>query len=316
MSTNVPTSTKADKPAVSPVLVLGIGVLAASLSAILIRWAQAEAPSLVIAAWRLTLAAVVLLPLAVIRQKEELKALTAADWRLAFFAGGLLGIHFATWITSLEYTSVTSSTVLVTTNPMWVAIASPFVLKESISKPLKVGIVLALLGSLIITVGDALVMEGSSIIGFNWRGTDTQQPLWGNFLALLGAWAIAGYILIGRFLRPRLSLLSYTAVVYGTASLTLIIMVLISGQPFFGYTPYIYLLFALMAIFPQMVGHTSFNWALKFLPAAYVSITILGEPIGSTILAFIILQELPNIPLIALLGSLLIFIGIIAASRK
>lgn len=316
MSTNVQTSTKADKPAVSPVLVLGIGVLAASLSAILIRWAQAEAPSLVIAAWRLTLAAVVLLPLAVIRQKEELKALTAADWRLAFFAGGLLGIHFATWITSLEYTSVTSSTVLVTTNPMWVAIASPFVLKESISKPLKAGIVLALLGSLIITFGDALVIEGGSITGFNWRGTDTQQPLWGNFLALLGAWAIAGYILIGRFLRPRLSLLSYTAVVYGTASLTLILMVLVSGQPFFGYTPYIYLLFALMAIFPQMVGHTSFNWALKFLPAAYVSVTILGEPIGSTILAFIILQELPNSPLIALFGSLLIFMGIIAASRK
>lgn len=316
MSTNVQTSTTAEKPAVSPLLILGIGVLAASLSAILIRWAQAEAPSLVIAAWRLTLAAVVLLPLAFIRQKAELKAMTAADWRLAFFAGGLLGIHFATWITSLEYTSITSSTVLVTTNPMWVAIASPFVLKESISKPLKIGIALALLGSVIITVGDAVVIESGALVGFNWRGSETQQPLWGNFLALLGAWAIAGYILIGRFLRPRLSLLSYTAVVYGTASLTLIVMVLISRQSFFGYSPYIYLLFALMAIFPQMIGHTSFNWALKFLPAAYVSVTILGEPIGSTILAFVILQELPNSPMIALLGSLLIFTGIIAASRK
>lgn len=316
MSTNVQTASETVKPFASPLLILGIGVLAASLSAILIRWAQVEAPSLVIAAWRLTLAAVVLLPFAVVRQKEELKQLTPADWRLALFAGGLLGLHFATWISSLEYTSVTSSTVLVTTNPIWVAITAPFVLHESLSKPLKVGIALALIGSIIITLGDALLFEGLTISGFNRGEGEAQQPLWGNFLALAGAVAMAGYILIGRFLRPRLSLLSYTAVVYSTASITLIALVLLSGQSFFGYSPYIYLLFALMALFPQMIGHTSFNWALKFLPAAYVSVTILGEPVGSSILAFIILQELPHAPFIALIGSLFIFAGILIASRR
>ncbi len=297
-----------EMPSVSPYLVIGVGILAVSTSAILIRWAQAEeVSSIVISAWRTAVATLIFLPLAWRNHDDELRQMSGQQWGLAALAGVFLGMHFASWITSLEYTSVTSSTVLVTTTPIWVGVASPLFLGERMTRPLRWGIVLSIIGSLIITFGDA------------WAGGDTADlggdALWGNFLALLGALTIAGYMIIGRRLRARLSLLSYTSVVYGSAAVVLLLFAVIRGLPLFGYSPYVYLLLVLMALIPQVLGHTSFNWALRFLPAAFVSVTVLGEPIGASILAILILGELPLSPVTAVIGALLIFCGILVASR-
>lgn len=288
-------------PFAPPMLVLALGLIAISFSAILIRMAQNEAPSLVIAAARLAIAALILLPFALARRQQELRALAAADWRLALLSGFFLSIHFASWISSLEYTTVASSTILVTTSPLWVGLASPFVLGEPVPRWLKVGIVLA--------------MAGSIIISFDQPAGFTGDQTWlGNGLALIGALAASVYFLIGRRLRPHLSLLSYTAVVYGTAALFLIGYVLASGQSFLGYSAGTYWLFLLMALFPQLMGHTSYNWALGFLPAAYVIVTIVSEPAGAGLLAFLFFGELPG--KLTFAGSLIIISGIIIAGRR
>ena len=291
-------------PRFPPMLVLAIGVLAVSVSAIFIRLAQTEeaVPSLAIAAWRTVIASLILLPFVLTRRQQELRGMKTADWLLAVLAGLMLGIHFATWITSLAYTSVTSSSVLVSTSPLWVGLVAPFVLHEPLTRWLKVGLGLTLVGSVIVALGS----------GLQFSAGDTN--LLGNGLALLGALAMAVYYLVGRRLRQGLSLLSYTAVVYSMAALTLVTTCLASGVQLLGYSPTAYGLFALMAIFPQLIGHSSFNWALAYLPATFVAVTIISEPVGATILAILFLGEVPTG--VAIGGSLLVLVGIVIASRK
>jgi drug/metabolite transporter (DMT)-like permease len=281
------------------VLVLFVGIVATSVSAVLIRLAQAEAPSLVIAAWRLMLATLLLLPICLARRRPELRRMAAADWRLALLAGLMLALHFASWISSLAYTTVASSTVLVATVPLWVGLASPFFLGESLSRPLRIGIALAVGGSMIIGIGGV---------------TGGSRPLLGNSLALVGAITGSIYIVIGRQLRPRLSLLSYVTVVYGAGALFLLPAVLGSGYALFGYTPAVFLLFLLMALFPQLLGHSAYNWALAYLPAAFVAVAIVSEPILASLMALLLFQETPGPA--TLLGGALIFAGILIASRR
>jgi drug/metabolite transporter (DMT)-like permease len=282
-------------------LVLAVGVLAVSFSAIFIRLAQTEeaVPSLAIAAWRTTIATMVLLPIALLRRRQELRGMKMADWLLAALAGLMLGIHFGTWITSLAYTSIASSAVLVSTSPLWVGLAAPFVLHEPLTRWLKIGLGLALAGSVVIALGDGLQLaEGS-------------RAMTGNGLALLGAVAMAVYYLIGRRLRQGLSLLSYTTVVYGIAALTLVGYSLISQVPLMAYSPTAYGLFVLMAVFPQLIGHSSFNWALAYLPATFVAVTIISEPVGATLLGLLILGEVPAG--VTIVGSLVVLLGIMMA---
>jgi drug/metabolite transporter (DMT)-like permease len=283
-------------------LILGVGILAISSGSILIRIAQSEgAPSLAIAFWRTMLSALMILPFAVLGKREEIKALPVPSWLLALFSGLFLGIHFATWISSLALTSIISSTVLVATVPIWVALASPIVLHETISRGVKQGITLALVGTIIISL---------SALSKSSQGSN---PLLGNALALTGGIAAAGYLLIGRRLRPHLSLFSYITIVYGMAGLTLLLFNLISGTKLFGYPPEVLVLFLAIALFPQLVGHSSLNWALSFLPAAYVAIVAISEPVGATILAMIIFREFPGLLVVA--GSLIILTGVYLASR-
>jgi drug/metabolite transporter (DMT)-like permease len=285
-------------------LVLTVGVLAVSFSAIFIRLAQTEeaVPSLAIAAWRTTIATLVLLPLALLRRRQELRRLGTADWLLAALAGLMLGVHFGTWISSLAYTSITSSAVLVSTSPLWVGLAAPFVLHEPLTRWLKIGLGLALVGSVVIAWGDGLQVA------------DEGGVMLGNGLALLGALAMAVYYLIGRRLRQGLSLLSYTTVVYGIAALTLVCYCLISQVPLVGYSPTAYGLFVLMAVFPQLIGHSSFNWALAYLPATFVAVTIISEPVGASLLGILILGEVPAE--VTIVGSLVVLIGIVVASTS
>lgn len=303
-----------DQPRFPPVLVLFFGVLGISSGSILVRLAQGQAvPSLVIAAWRLTIASAILLPLAGTQRRQELQQLRARDWGLAVLSGFMLALHFASWITSLAYTSVASSTVLVTTSPLWVGLAAPFLLGERLSRPLKIGILLAMMGSILIGIADVVAVTNGRFQFSLTQFTDQPNPLLGNGLALIGAIAASFYLIIGRRLRLSMSLLSYTAVVYGTAALFLISFALVGGHTLFGYPSIAYLVMFLMALFPQLIGHTSYNWALGYLSAAYVSVAVIAEPIGATVLALFIFHEVPNWLTIG--GSVLLLSGIVYASR-
>lgn len=302
------------KKQVPPLLVLGIGILAVSTASLFIRFAQREAPSLVIAAGRMAVATLVIIPFALRDHREELKKLTKRQWMLLILGGIFLGFHFASWITSLEYTSVASSVVLVTTAPLWVALLAPLVLKEKITRSVMVGLFIALAGSVIVTMSTSCRVEAYRLIctgmGENLHGA----ALIGNVLALLGAFLSAGYLMIGRVSRGNLSLTAYTFVVYGVAALILVIMVALTGQSVSGFSTATYAWIIALGLIPQLVGHSSFNWALKFLPATYVSIALLGEPVGTVILAMIFLAEMPA-PL-EVAGGSMILAGILIASQK
>lgn len=296
----------------SPAIVLFFGVLAISFGSIFVRFAQEQAvPSLVIAAWRTGLASLVLLPLALWRQQEELRGMNRYLWFWALLSGGMLSLHFASWISSLAYTSIASSTVLVTTSAMWVGLGSPLFLKEKLSRPLKIGMVLGFSGSVVIGLADVVHWQNGRFFFANT--TSQANPLLGNILALIGAITAAMYLLVGRRLRPHLSLISYTTVVYGTAAVCLLLMALLSGYPLFGYTPKAYLFLGLLALFPQLIGHSSYNWALAYLSAAFVSVAVISEPIGASLLGIVLFQEIPG--WLVLAGSVLILSGIVIASR-
>jgi len=300
-----------DRPPVNPYLALAIAVLSVSTASIFIRYAQEDAPSLVIAALRLTLAVVILTPIALMRYRDELRRLSRRRLGFALLSGFFLALHFATWITSLEYTTVASSVVLVSTTPLWVAILTPFALKEPITRSILMGMGLALLGGLIVGLNDACTWQAGLVcpsLAEMARG----QAFLGDLLALAGAVMAALYLIIGRRLRERLSLVSYIFVVYGMAAIVLLAMTLLARQPLLGYRPITYLWLLLLALIPQLFGHSTYNWALRYVSAAIVSITLLGEPIGSTILAMILLHEAPTS--LKIFGAILILAGIYIAT--
>ncbi len=291
-----------DKPFVHPYWGLLLGAVAVSFAAVFIR--IAAAPPLVTSAYRLSIATLILLPWAARPQiRAEWARLTRREWILAIVSGVLLAIHFASWIASLDYTTVASSAVLVGTYPLFVALASPILLRESVSKNVYLGVIVAVCGSMIISA------SGFSACGANLSG----QMLFGDLLALVGALAGAGYFMVGRRLRGKLSLIGYTFVVYGVAALTLVGSCLLTRQVFTGYPVLTYLMFVLLAVVPQNLGHSSFNWAMRYLPAAFVVTPPLAEPIGASILAFFILHEAPT--RIELVGGALVLLGIYITVR-
>ena len=294
-----------------PFAILG-AILAVSTASILIRFAQQNAPSLVIAAFRLTFASLILAPLALTRHRAELRSLTRRELSLGLLSGFFLALHFATWISSLEYTTVASSVVLVSTSPLWVALLAPLVLRERLTRAVLVGMLLALTGGVVIALSDACVWQNGlacpSLAEFV-RG----NAFFGNSLALAGAWTVAGYLLIGRSLRAKMSLVPYIFVVYSMAAVVLIVIMFAAGETPLGYPPLTYLWMLLLALVPQLIGHSTYNWALRYMPAALVAVTTLGEPIGSTILAYFILREAPT--WIKIGGAVMILAGIYIASR-
>ena len=290
-----------------------LAILAISTASIFIRFAQADgAPSLVIAALRLTFATLMLSPLALIRHRAELKSLTRQQLTLGIASGIFLAIHFATWISSLEYTSVASSAVFVATSPLWVALLSPMLLNEKLTRAAVVGLALTIVGGAVIGLSDACVIHNGiqcPELGQLLHG----RAMSGNFLALAGAWAVTGYLIIGRKLRAGMTLVPYIFLVYGMAAVVLIFIMFAAGFSPVGYEPKTYGWIFLLAAIPQLIGHTTFNWALKYLPAAFVAVTTLSEPVGSAILAFFLLSETPSADTI--FGGILILIGIYLTSR-
>jgi len=290
-----------------------IAIIAVSTASIFVRFAQLEAPSLVIAALRMGFAVVAIAPFALSRYRSELRKLTRHELLLGVLSGGFLAIHFAAWITSLEYTSIVSSVVLVSTGPLWVAFFSPLFLKERLSRTVLIGMLLALLGGSVIALGDSCQISGGLVCP-SMSGILHGDALLGNFLALVGAWAVAGYLMIGRRLRSGMLLVPYIFLVYGVAAVALCTAMLVAGQRPVGLSGMTYVWILLLALVPQLIGHSTFNWILRYMPATLVAITTLGEPVGSAVLAYFILQEIPAS--LTLFGGFLILAGIYLASRK
>jgi len=283
-----------------PYLVLVVGVVIASTAAIMIKGAiDLGVPPLTIATGRIAFAALILTPIAWRRAGQEIRQISRRDWLWSLTAGLCLAIHFATWISSLAYTSVASSTALVTTNPVFVALASWLLLRERLPAGTWLGVLLTVVGSALIGLSDSSGGSGSN-------------PLLGDALALLGAVSVSGYFLIGRRLRTRLAILPYIWLVYSAAAVLLLIGLPFAGETLLGLPPLAYLLLLGLAIGPQLLGHTAFNWAIKYLSATIVTIAILGEPIGSAILAFVIFQQ-PVQPL-QLVGGAVLLTGIAVAT--
>ena len=290
------------------------GILAVSTASIFIKFSQHNgAPSIVIAAFRLTLATLGLAPLALTRYRSELRQLARREWLLALLSGLFLALHFASWITSLQYTSVASSVVLVTTTPLWVALLSPLVLHEHVGWGTYIGLVLALAGGTVVALSDSCIWQNGSLSCPSAAIFLGGTAFLGDLLALAGAWMAAGYMLVGRKLRAKIDLIPYIFVVYGMAAVLLIVIMFGTGESPLGLAPITYLWLVLLALIPQLLGHSIFNWSLKFIPASLASVTLLGEPVGSTVLAYFFLQEAPGWVKIG--GAVLILVGIWLAAK-
>jgi drug/metabolite transporter (DMT)-like permease len=301
------------QPKLLPLALVG-SVLAVSTASIFIRFAQGSASSLAIAAYRLVIAALVLLPFSLRHLRVEIPALTRKEIGLGLLSGVFLAFHFATWITSLEYTTVASSVVLVTTTPLWVGLFSPLFLKEKPGRMVAIGLAIALVGGTVVGLSDECSLGSGGLACPALQGILGGRAMWGNLLALAGAWCAAGYLMIGKGLRSKVSLQSYTLGVYGTAGLVLLLMVWLTQQKLVGFPPLTYLWLACLALVPQVIGHSTYNWLLRYLPVTIVSVLLFGEPVGSTVLAYFILGETPG-PL-KLAGGAFILAGIYLATRK
>ena len=284
-----------------PFVVLGIGLIAISFGAILARFAQGYGvPSLAIAALRLGLAALIVTPLSFWQSRRELLEITQRQIVLTLGAGLFLALHFATWISSLEYTSVASSTALVTTNLLWVGIASFALFGEKPGWLMALGIVISLSGSLLIFWSDNSQSSGSN-------------PLLGNSIALVGSWCFSAYLLIGRRLRRDMPLSAYIWLAYGAAALFLLISCRLAGIALEGYGMPAYWVALGMALGPQLLGHTAYNWSLRHVSPTFVAVVSLGEPVGSAALAWIIFGE--TFALLQSVGFVLLLSGIYLAAR-
>jgi drug/metabolite transporter (DMT)-like permease len=258
----------------NPYVVLIIGIIGVSTGSIFAR--LADAPALVTAAYRMGLAALILIPLAAWKAGEELRSLSIHDVKLAILSGFFLALHFATWISSLDYTAIANSVVLVNTIPLWVGLFTPLISKDRIRGSTITSIIVSVMGAVIIGFGD-----------FATGG----KALWGDLLAVVGAVCAAVYLLLGRNLRHKLSLISYVAICYGSAAVILWLVVLSLNLPITGYSSQTVAAFWAMALISQLIGHSSYNWSLKWFSTSLVAVSLLGEPIGSTLLAYIIFDE-------------------------
>jgi len=267
------------------------GIVVVSFGAILVRLAQ-EAPPLAIAAWRLTLAAALVAPWAYARRARSPRPRgTDVAWSVA--SGVALALHFVLWISSLEYTSVASSVLLVTTHPIFVGLGSRLFLRERLSQRMVLGILLALAGGGLVGAAD-----------FQFRG----MALVGDALALGGGLAAAAYFLIGRRVRRATSTSNYIAMTYGVAAAVVLAISAATAVPLVGFSRSTIAYLVLLALGPQLLGHSTFNWALKHLPASSLSLLILGEPIGSTLLAVLFFGEQPTV--LNAVGAAVILVGI------
>jgi drug/metabolite transporter (DMT)-like permease len=276
---------------IKPYFILALGVISVSFAATFIR--LAEAPPLVIATYRLVIASAVLMPVTLLRKSGLPKRLSRSDVLLILLSSMFVALHFALWITSLSYTSIASSVVIVTSHPIFVAIISYFLWGERLNKIAILGIATALGGVILINYG-GFILSSKAIVG--------------DILALLAAISMGVYLIIGRQLKDRVSLMPYLSIIYTGAAAILLLVTISYGYSLFGYSGNTYLMFFLLALIPQLIGHSSLNLAVRLMPVTLVSVGILGEPVIAIALGYIILGE--GITINEVIGGLLTLSGI------
>ena len=288
----------------NPLIVLFISILSVSFAAILI--VLCSAPPLSISFYRLLFTTILLTPALILypRYRQEIKNLSRKSLLIMLLIGVILAVHFSLWISSLKLTSVASSVILVTAHPVLVGPISHFFLKEHLSKKNIIGISISLIGVVILVYAN---------YGFTGSGID---PFTGNILAFLGGIAAGLYILGGRIMRKQISTITYAITVYSIATIVLFVFVLINGSPLLGLSQRDLFLIFLMALIAGIFGHTFYNWSLAHLRASFASVALLGEPIGSSLLAYIIpwINQIPT-PY-TLLGGGIILSGIYLTARQ
>jgi drug/metabolite transporter (DMT)-like permease len=282
-----------------PRIGLVVAVLAVSTSAILVRWS--DAPPLVAAFYRVLFTTALVAPVALGRHAARLSELSGRDLLAAGLTGVALAVHFAAWFESLSWTSVAASVTLVQSHPLFVALGAWLLLDERVSPRTAVGVLVAVAGMLVMSLGDLL------------GGGVGRAPLYGNGLAALGGLMTAAYLLAGRSIRQRLPLLPYVTVVYGVAAACLLALVVSSGHAVGGYPTNEWLLFLAMAVGPGVFGHTVLNWALEHVESSLVSVSLLGEPLASALLALLLLAEVPSVATLA--GGAVVLTGIAVTAR-
>ncbi|MER1986833.1 MAG: DMT family transporter [Solibacillus sp.] len=280
-----------NKPPIHPYIPIIIGVISVSLSAIFVKLATADAG--VIAFYRMLFSVLMMLPVFVWKYIGELKELSKKDWIYSSLAGIFLAFHFILWFESLNYTSVASSTVLVTMQPLFAFIGTYLFFGERISRKTILAGSIAIIGSALISWGDFKI-SGSA--------------LYGDILALIACALITGYLLFGQDVRKRLSLMTYTMVVYSMSVVTLFFYVVIKGESFGPYPETEWFWFILLALIPNLLGHNLFNWAVKWVSTNVISIAILFEPVGAAILAMFIFNE--YLTTTQVVGGLIVLAGI------
>lgn len=276
--------------------VLFLGIIGISTGSIFARYADAN--PIAISAYRSGIATAAMLPFVVARHRGEIAALERKTFLFVLLSGLFLALHFATWITSLFYTTIASSVVIVQTIPIWTALLSPFVTGDRVSRLSWCGIGVSFAGILTITTGD-FAIGGRALLG--------------DFLALTGAWFATLYFLTGRIVRPRMSLPAYTCICYGAAAFILFAACLVFGIPLSGFSTRTWTAFVGMGLVSQILGHSSYNWALKHVSAGLVAVALLGEPLGATLLAWLLFGE--TLTVTKIIGGVAILTGIIMAAK-
>lgn len=282
---------------VSPIAVLCVAVLAVAHGAIFVRLAG-DAPALAVAAWRLTLATGIVLPLVLLRYRAGFRALDARLMVLLIVAGGLLAAHFATWISSLEYTSISNSVVLVSTAPVWVALLGRLTGSLTLSRLMTWAVAMSVAGAIVIGAGSMRV------------GITT---LTGDLLALAGAVCMGAYLLIAQRIQRALAFGPYVLLVYGIAAAFLWATALLSGTRMGGFDANTWWALGGIAVISQVIGHSGYNWSLRHLRPDFVAVTLLGEPVLASLLGLLLFGE--RIPAATLAGGAIILTAIAMAAR-
>lgn len=269
-----------------------IGVFFTSLSSIIVRVSQA--PSLVISFYRMLFTVFLLIIPVAMKEKEVIKNITKKDFILCIISGVFLALHFASWIASINMTTISNSTILVSCSPVFVSLANFLILKEKFTSKMLIGLTMSLIGTGIIAMGSS--------------GGSTNDMMLGNILAFMGAIFVAGYFVIGGIVRKNLSAGSYVFIVYSASVVVLFLMCLLTKTPIFPYSPKEFLLFFALAFFCSILGHTVYNYLMKYISATMISISTLCEPIFASILALIIFREIPS--LYTLIGGTIVLSGV------
>jgi len=279
------------------VLVLTVGVTCISFGSIFARYA--DAPAIVKSAYRLGISALIVVPYATLFHRREYLAMSRREFGLCAVSGFFLALHFATWIASLDYTSIASSVILVNTIPIWIALFGVITGAARMSRKMWFSVLVSFLGACIVGYKDVSFGE---------------TALKGNVLAIAGSWSCAAYILCGREVRKKLSLVPYIALCYGVAAVLLWSAVFAGGYSITGYSNVTWGAFIGSAVMSQILGHSSYNWALGCFSAGFVGIMLLGEPLVSVILAYFLFNEAPTT--LKIVGGALLLYSIVIAAKE